>query len=131
MGSQHIGGLFPCEMCYWQRWPHEAALAFAIMALLARDAGIRRLFVYMAAFAIMTSGLIGIFHAGVEYKWWEGLTQCTAPPTGSIADLMTRPLIRCDEPQWTLGPISLAGFNAIFSIGGALLVIWTLTRRKA
>ena len=49
LASQHIGGLYPCEMCYWQRWPHEAALAFAIMALLARDAGTKRLFVYMAA----------------------------------------------------------------------------------
>jgi disulfide bond formation protein DsbB len=135
LGSQHIGGLFPCEMCYWQRWPHEAAIAFAIMALLARDAGTRRLFVYMAAFAILASGLVGIFHAGVEYKWWDGITACTRPPgTGSgnvIADIMAAPLVSCNQPQWTLGPVSLAGFNAIFSIGGALLVFWTLNRRKA
>lgn len=135
LGSQHIGGLFPCEMCYWQRWPHEAALAFAIMALFARETGIQRLFVCMAAFAILTSGLIGVFHAGVEYKWWDGITACTrAPGTGSgniMADIMAAPLVSCNQPQWTLGPISLAGFNAIFSIGGAFLVFWTLTRRKA
>ena len=25
-GSQLLGGLYPCEMCHWQRWPHYAAL---------------------------------------------------------------------------------------------------------
>lgn len=135
MGSQYIGGLFPCEMCYWQRWPHEAALAFALMALLARETGIRRLFVILAALAIVSSGLVGIFHAGVEYKWWDGITACTrAPGTGSgniMADIMAAPLVSCNQPQWTLGPISLAGFNAIFSIGGGLLVLWLAGRRKA
>lgn len=135
MGSQYIGGLFPCEMCYWQRWPHEAALAFALMALLARETGIRRLFVILAALAIVSSGLVGIFHAGVEYKWWDGITACTrAPGTGSgniMADIMAAPLVSCNQPQWTLGPISLAGFNAIFSIGGGLLVLWMAVRRKA
>lgn len=135
LGSQYIGGLFPCEMCHWQRWPHEAALAFAIMALLARDARTMRLFVYMAAIAILASGLVGIFHAGVEYKWWDGITACTRPAgpgSGNImADIMAAPLVSCNQPQWTLGPISLAGFNAIFSIGGALLVFWTLNRREA
>lgn len=135
LGSQYIGGLFPCEMCYWQRWPHEAALAFALMALLARETGIRRLFVVLAALAIVSSGLVGIFHAGVEYKWWDGITACTrAPGTGSgnvMADIWAAPLVSCNQPQWTLGPISLAGFNAIFSIGGGLLVLWMAGKRKA
>lgn len=135
LGSQHIGGLFPCEMCYWQRWPHEAAIAFAIMALLARDADVKRLFVVMAALAIFTSGAIGIFHAGVEYHWWDGITACArAPGTGSgniMDDIMKAPLVSCNQPQWTLGPISLAGFNAIFSIGGALLILSMLRKRAA
>jgi disulfide bond formation protein DsbB len=135
LGSQYIGGLFPCEMCYWQRWPHEAAIAFALMALLSRDTGIRRLFVILAALAIVSSGLIGVFHAGVEYKWWDGVTPCTRTPGTSggniMADIMAAPLVSCNQPQWTLGPISLAGFNAIFSIGGGLLVLWMAGRRKA
>ena len=135
LGSEYIGGLFPCEMCYWQRWPHEAAIAFGLMALLARDAGIRRLFVVMAALAILASGLVGIFHAGVEYKWWDGITACTrAPGTGGgniMAEIMAAPLVSCNQPQWTLGPVSLAGFNAIFSIGGALLVLWLARSDKA
>ena len=31
-GSQYIGGLFPCEMCWWQRYPHFAAVAIAAIA---------------------------------------------------------------------------------------------------
>jgi disulfide bond formation protein DsbB len=135
LGSQYIGGLFPCEMCHWQRWPHEAAIAFGLMALLARDAGIRRLFVLMAALAILASGLVGIFHAGVEYKWWDGITACTrVPGTGGgniMAEIYAAPLVSCNQPQWTLGPVSLAGFNAIFSIGGALLVLWLVRSDKA
>ena len=105
------------------------------MALLARETGIRRLFVVLAALAIVSSGLVGIFHAGVEYKWWDGITACTrAPGTGGgniMADIMAAPLVSCNQPQWTLGPISLAGFNAIFSIGGGLLVLWMAGKRKA
>ncbi len=135
LGSQYIGGLFPCEMCYWQRWPHEAALAFALMALFSREQSIQRLFVVLAGLAIMASGLVGIFHAGVEYRWWDGITACTRPPgtTGGniMADIMAAPLVSCNQPQWTLGPISLAGFNAIFSLGGGVLVLWMAGKRSA
>ena len=26
LGSQYWGGLYPCEMCYWQRYPHGVAM---------------------------------------------------------------------------------------------------------
>lgn len=135
VGSQVFGGLFPCEMCYWQRWPHEAAMAFAILAICTRDIRVKQLFVVIAALAILTSGLIGVFHAGVEYRWWDGITACARAPGGGsgniMADIMKAPLTSCDQPQWTLGPISLAGFNAILSIGGALLVLRTMRKHKS
>ena len=68
LGSQYFGGLHPCEMCYWQRWPHGAAIALAGLAFLFR-AGSRSatLLTVLAAIAIAVSGAIGVFHAGVEY----------------------------------------------------------------
>src|SRR3546814_5189060 len=75
--SQYVGGLSPCEMCYWQRWPHAAAIAFALLAVLFRGGLGGRLLLILAALAIAVSGGIGIFHAGVEYGWWEGLTACS------------------------------------------------------
>jgi disulfide bond formation protein DsbB len=130
LGSQYIGGLFPCEMCHWQRWPHYAAVIVALAAFAAGRRPIARPLVVLAGLLIVASGLIGLFHAGVEYGWWQGLTRCSALPTaGSSADIlreiMATPMIRCDEAQWTLFGISLAGFNAIFSLalGSAILIL--------
>lgn len=132
--SQFGFGLHPCEMCYWQRWPHQAAIVLAGLALLSRrNDGAMRALTLMAAIAIATSGAIGIFHAGVEYGFWEGLTTCSTTTSGPVTleQIMAAPLIRCDVPQWTLFGVSLAGFNAIFSIAAATLVVTLLGRRRA
>ena len=130
--SQYGFGLHPCEMCYWQRWPHQAAILLALLALMLRhnDKAMRAL-TLLAAVAIAISGAIGVFHAGVEYGFWEGVTTCATGTSGpvSLDAIMNAPLIRCDTAQWTLFGISLAGFNAIFSAGAAALVL-TLLRRK-
>jgi disulfide bond formation protein DsbB len=134
-GSQLIGGLYPCEMCHWQRWPHYAALVPALTAFFV-GRGRARMLIVVAALLIAVSGVIGVMHAGVEYHWWDGFTACTQ--TTSLAGLdaaarlkaiMQAPIIRCDAPQWSLGGISLAGFNAIFSLGGAVAILVLLMRR--
>ncbi|RED17684.1 disulfide bond formation protein B [Parasphingopyxis lamellibrachiae] len=131
LGSQYLGGLYPCEMCHWQRWPHYAAVPLALLSIVLRDKGMGTVFLWLAAVAIFASGAIGVFHAGVEYGWWEGLTSCSTSPGGGgdfLADIMATPVISCDQPQWTLFGISLAGFNAIISIGAAMVIAW-LTRK--
>ena len=130
--SQYGFGLYPCEMCWWQRWPHFAALVFALMSFFLMP---RRLWVALAAGGILTSGLIGLFHAGVEYDWWEGMTSCTAIPQAGEGEsaldaIMNAPVIRCDEAPWTLLGISLAGFNFLISTGAALF-IFNLLRSDA
>lgn len=129
-GSQYIGGLAPCEMCYWQRWAHMAAIAFALVSF----AGATRLpdrgrsFVWLAGLAIFVSGAIGAFHAGVEAGVLEGFTQCATVASGSggdlLAEIMAAPLVRCDEVQWELLGISMAGWNAILSVAAALVILW-------
>ena len=129
--SQYIGGLYPCEMCLWQRWPHRFAILFAIAAILLPPVVPRiRLLTLLAALALAVSGAIGAFHAGVEYGWWEGVTTCTGGAT-TMSDIMNVPLVRCDQAQWSLFGVSLAGFNAIFSLGGAALVAFLATRKSA
>ena len=126
--SQYGFGLYPCEMCMWQRWPHLAAIVAAIVAImLRRTPAMSATFVLLAALAVFTSGGIGAFHAGVEYGWWQGFTTCSTmgpPPPGmsQLDAIMNAPLTRCDVAPWDLFGISLAGFNAIFSIGGAVLI---------
>ncbi|HEU4499860.1 MAG TPA: disulfide bond formation protein B [Sphingomicrobium sp.] len=129
--SQYVGGLYPCEMCYWQRWPHAAAILLAIGAFLsASNASRSRILVLLAALAVAVSGAIGVFHAGVEIGWWEGITQCTATGATSLQDIMNVPLVRCDQVQWDFLGISMAGWNAIVSLLGAAAIA-ALARRSA
>ena len=130
-GSQYLGGLVPCEMCWWQRYAHMAALALALLAFLVRG----RALVWLAALAIAVSGAIGVYHAGCELHYYKCLTQCTSTiaPGGSADDflkaIMNAPLVRCDDIQWSFLGISMAGWNAIFSLGSALTIIWLSLRR--
>lgn len=131
-GSQIFGGLWPCEMCWWQRYAHFAALPFAIGALLSPlNAKQTRPLVLLAALAIAVSGLIGAYHAGVEWKILPGLTTCTSGGQKSLEDILATPMIQCDQVQWDLFGISLAGWNALFSLGGAALIMWFALRRKS
>mgnify|MGYP002139114949 CR=1 FL=1 len=85
----------------------------------------------LAALAVAISGLIGAFHAGVEYGWWTGPTACSSTQLGSdpLASIMNAPLIRCDTPAWTLFGVSLAGFNFLISVASAVLIVVLLGRR--
>ena len=123
--SQYGFGLFPCEMCWWQRWPHFAALALALVSTLAEP---KRLWIALAGLAVLASGVIGAFHAGVEYGWWEGVTACAsnvAAGQDPLEAIMNAPLVRCDVAPWTLAGISLAGFNALIS-GTSAVAIFAL-----
>lgn len=123
--SEYGFGLHPCEMCWWQRYPHFAALGLAALAFVLP---LPRVWIALAALAIAASGAIGVFHAGVEYDWWEGITGCaTLPPSeGSALDaILAAPIIRCDQSQWDFLGLSLAGWNAVLSFGSAL-AIWGL-----
>lgn len=140
VGGAHFSelfGLVPCEMCWWQRWPHYAAVVVAAIGLVLPGAGLRRGAVVLAGLLVAVSGAIGVFHAGVEYHWWQGVTACTTSlqggdPMDILNQALRKPLIRCDSPQWTLFGISLAGFNAIFSLSGAAVILWlALGRRHA
>jgi disulfide bond formation protein DsbB len=135
-GSQIIGGLYPCEMCWWQRWPHFAAVPLALLGFFISNPGTKRTVVALAAFGILTSGLIGGYHAGVEYGWWEGLTTCsTTLPAGAsseemLKNIMNAPLNRCDLAPWKIFGISLAGFNFLISCAGALMIFSLIWREK-
>ena len=134
---EHLGGYYPCEMCWWQRWAHMAALAFALVAVAggARLPDRGRSFVWLAALAVLTSGLIGAYHAGVEADIFEGFTQCTAAGGGGSTEdvlnrIMNAPMVRCDEVQWQLLGISMAGWNAILSLAAALTILWLSLKRR-
>lgn len=128
------GGLFPCEMCWWQRYAHIAAIGFAVLALVIGARRVRIALVAAAGLAIAVSAVIAAYHAGVEYGWWHGVTACTSTVKfgggDPLAAIMAAPTIRCDEVQWQVAGISLAGFNFVIS-GAAAGVILLLLGKAA
>lgn len=135
-GSQYLGHLYPCKMCWWQRYAHMVAFALALIAFTGPALSPRaRLFTLLACLAIATSGAIGVYHAGVEAGIFEGFSTCdTLPKATSTAELLKQitqaPLIRCDEVQFRFLGISMAGWNAILSLGGAALILLLTLRAK-
>jgi disulfide bond formation protein DsbB len=128
--SQYGFGLYPCEMCWWQRYAHFAAAGLAMISFLAPP---RRGWVLLAGLAIVVAGLLGGFHAGVEYGWWEGLTRCATADLGGgdpLSAIMNAPMIRCDEVQWSLFGISLAGWNFLISTSAGLAVLFLAGRNR-
>ncbi|GAA4642149.1 disulfide bond formation protein B [Pontixanthobacter gangjinensis] len=134
--SQYGFGLYPCEMCWWQRWPHFAALGFATLSFFAPSKALlpKTMLTALAAIAVIISGLIGGFHAGVEYDWWEGITGCatTIQDTGGNAldAIMNAPLVRCDVSPWDFMGVSLAGWNFLISVSVGLIILGLLARVK-
>ena len=132
--SQYVGHLWPCEMCWWQRYPHAAAIVLAGAAFLFPSATPRaRALVTLGALAIAVSGAIGVYHAGVEAHLFKGFTSCsTLSSGGTTADvfneIMKVPLIQCDQIQWRFLGLSLAAWNAVISLPAAFAV-WVLIAR--
>lgn len=125
--SEYVFGLPPCEMCWWQRYAHFAALVPATAAYLVSSEQMQTNLVRLAALAIAVSALIGGFHAGVEYGWWEGLTTCAmnAPAGQNALDAISNAsLVRCDVAPWSLFGISLAGWNFLVSGAAAAAIAW-------
>ncbi|HTK79828.1 MAG TPA: disulfide bond formation protein B [Rhizomicrobium sp.] len=135
LGFQYIGGYPPCEICHWQRWPHIAAAAIGILggrAVSAKtvDAKLGWPIAILTILLVAISGAIGVYHAGIEWKWWPGPSACTGSAfqlTGKL-DLNAH-VVMCDHAAWRMIGISMAGYNAMISLGAAVLALVALTTR--
>jgi len=133
---QYLGGLAPCQLCLWQRWPHAAAILIGALALFLTRGLLRRILPLLGALAALATAAIGAFHVGVEQKWWQGLASCTA---GSISGLSTDDLlnpditvgavVRCDEIAWQMFGLSMAGWNVVLS--ALLALLWVAAYRRS
>ncbi len=115
-----LAGYHPCEMCWWQRYPYMAIMAVALVATAVPSIPRKPTLLLLALLFAVDAGLAG-FHAGVEQRWWEGITTCSGfvGVTDSVNDaldaIMNAPLIRCDEIAWSLFGISMAGYNFVLA----------------
>lgn len=135
LAFQYIGGLQPCTLCHWQRWPHMAVILFGFVFLLTsgRFAGLVLLLISLAA---LTTAAIGFWHAGVELGWLQGPTACSGgfdmkgEPAQLVDKLLAGPVVRCDEVPWSLLGISMAGWNGLISLALAGFSGWLVFRSR-
>ncbi|KFI34252.1 dihydroneopterin aldolase [Haematobacter missouriensis] len=130
---QYIGGLAPCHLCLWQRWPHAAAIVAGALAL-AMPA--LRFWRFLGLVSALTASGLGVFHTGVERGWWQGPTTCTGGgdlsgmSTGQLLDqILSSPVVRCDAVAWQFAGLSMASWNAILSFLLALIWAAALVKR--
>ena len=103
---QYVGGLVPCELCLYERWPYYAAIALSLLALAAGRRGIAVAALGLCALFFLANVGLGFYHVGVEQHWFAGPTTCTGPQLGATsiealkAQLMGQKPVRCDEVQW-------------------------------
>jgi disulfide bond formation protein DsbB len=123
LAFQYFGGLAPCHLCILQRWPHGIAVALGLLVLVWPRRGLALL----AGLVVLVGAGIGLYHVGVENGWWQGPTTCTAPAPGNVApgelldQILATPVVLCDQVAWSMLGISMAGWNAILSLGLAWL----------
>lgn len=121
--SQYGFGLWPCEMCHWQRWPYFAVLALGVMGWFIPSW--TRLILGLAAIFFLANAGLAFFHVGVEQGWWQGVTACAGAGGGAQTieelrqQLMNAPLIRCDEPTILFAGLSMAAGNMIYALAAA------------
>jgi disulfide bond formation protein DsbB len=131
LGFQYIAHFPPCEMCHWQRWPLIAAAVVGIIggSMVKGDArGIAVLTILLVA----ASGAIGFYQAGVEWHVFPGPEACTGARFvfHGLDNLNEPGAVRCDVAAWRLSGISLAGYNAIISLGSAFTGLVMLLRKR-
>ena len=137
---QLVLGLVPCPLCLEQRYAYYLAVPLGVLVAIAaaRDAPRPVLLAGLAILALAALGnaVLGGYHAGVEWKFFQGPTDCTGPVgnLGSAGNLLERldtvKVIRCDEMQWTFLGLSLAGYNVLISLLMAAIGAWGLVRTR-
>jgi disulfide bond formation protein DsbB len=130
LAFQYLGGLAPCPICIWQRWPHGVAilmaLAIAVLPL--------RLWAGIGGLAMTTDAGIALYHTGIERKWWPGPDSCTGagagqvPPDQLLDQILATPAVLCDQVAWSFLGLSMASWNGIACV--ALAALWFRTARS-
>jgi len=130
--------ILPCPMCLEQRYAYYFEVPFAALVAIAAARGAPRGVVLaglaILALAALSNVAFGTYHAGVEWKFWQGPTDCSGPVInlGNAADLLAKldtvKVVRCDEVQWRFLGLSLAGYNVLISLLMAAIAAWGFTR---
>ena len=137
--SQYWGGLAPCELCLYQRWPWWFAATLGLVSLwFVPRPRIWRLVVGICGLTLMAGAALAVYHVGIEQHWWLGPASCTSSGTPASleelkAQIMTAPVVFCEQVPWSLFGVSMAGYNAIVSVVvglASIMAVWSSARME-
>jgi disulfide bond formation protein DsbB len=132
--SQYWGGLEPCELCLLERWPWWVAIAVAAAAWLIGARLALPVPAILLGVVFLAGTGIAFYHVGVELHWFAGPSACTASGDAAAsvdalrAQLLGKQPVMCDQVQWALFGISLAGWNLLASMAMAGFCAMTVRR---
>ncbi|MFN7012618.1 disulfide bond formation protein B [Rhizobium arsenicireducens] len=140
LGFEHIGGYIPCALCLIQRNPYYIGVGVGALAVLSAVFRLppvvtRGLFAIIAVLMIVSIGL-GAYHAGVEWKFWEGPASCTIGATGGEAPVNVLEALNstkapsCTEATLRVLGLSFAGWNVLTSAVLAAIALWATFRKR-
>ena len=121
---EQFGGYPPCPLCLQERYAYYFAVPATLVAFFAARGnalGFARIVLALIAVGFLINAGVGVYHAGIEWKWWEGPATCAGGTeivwgAGGLAEqLENAQVIRCDEAPWHLLGLSFAGWNAVVS----------------
>jgi disulfide bond formation protein DsbB len=137
---QYVLGLAPCPLCLEERLPYHIVIPLSLLMAIAAVVQAPRALIKVGFAAILIamvcSAALGAYHAGVEWRWWPGPTECTGPLTdfkagGPLLDqLRSVHVVRCDEAAWRFLGLSLAGYNVLISLVLAAVAAFGLAVRS-
>lgn len=121
--SQYGFGLHPCELCLWQRAPFSVMIGLAALMWVWRKQLKKVIFMtWLVMVAFVVEAAIAFYHVGVEQRWWESATGCSAAvdASASLDDLrnaiLQGPLVSCSDPELVVLGLSMAGWNVVYSL---------------
>jgi disulfide bond formation protein DsbB len=138
---QFVLGYPPCPLCLQQRIPYYMVIPLSLIVAIAARAGAPRRLIsaglVVILVAVLCGAALGVYHAGVEWHFWPGPTDCSGPlgdlnGGGSLLNQLQNPIhiVRCDQAAWRLLGISLAGYNVLILLAMAAVAGYGLMARR-
>ncbi|CAN7254448.1 disulfide bond formation protein B [Pararhizobium sp. LjRoot235] len=127
LAFEHIGGYIPCALCLMQRTPYYWGIPIGILAIVTSILKLpvwltRSLLAIIGMLMLVGAGL-GVYHAGVEWHFWEGPATCATSAAGVstdvgdlLGDLDSKHGPSCTDAALRVLGLSFAGWNVIASL---------------
>ena len=131
-------GYAPCELCYWTRYGYWGVIVVGLISMwFSRRPKARKFWLTLTGIALLIVLGISVFQVGVEQGWWHGTAACTGVSTVCMTAqqmldaINNAPVVRCDQPAWSLFGITMAGYNVLLSLALTIASLFAARRLAA